>query len=200
MLCELAENLADAREPPRDVRLLCCLYLICSFCAGWATWRDCEIASGTSYRFARLAQGYTGAVERRKPVKYDEFIEGVSQRANIPPDEAVVLARATLETLSERISGGEARDLAGQLPRALQAALLPSREPAEQFRIEEFIRRVSERAVLDTPLAWEGARAVIATLRDAVSANEFDDVIAQLPKDFRELLTPVSRWSAGPQI
>ncbi len=133
-------------------------------------------------------------------MKYDEFIEAVSQRANIPPDEAVVLTRAALETLSERISGGEARDLAGQLPRVLQAALLPSNEPAEQFRIEEFIRRVSERAVIETPLAWEGARAVVTTLRDAVSGGEFDDVITQLPKDFRELLTPVSRWSAGPQI
>lgn len=133
-------------------------------------------------------------------MKYDEFIEAVSQRANIPPDEAVVLTRATLETLSERISGGEARDIAAQLPRAMQAALLPTKEAAEVFRVEEFIRRVSERAVLDTPLAWEGTRAVITTLRDAVTAGEFDDVMNQLPKDFRELLTPVSRWSAGPQI
>jgi uncharacterized protein (DUF2267 family) len=133
-------------------------------------------------------------------VKYDEFIEAVSQRANIPPDEAVVLTRATLESLSERISGGEARDLAAQLPRALQAALLPSKEQSEQFRVEEFIRRVSERAVIDTPLAWEGSRAVVTTLRDAVTVGEFDDVMNQLPKDFRELLTPVSRWSAGPQI
>jgi uncharacterized protein (DUF2267 family) len=133
-------------------------------------------------------------------VKYDEFIEAVSQRANIPPDEAVVLTRATLETLSERISGGEARDLAAQLPRALQAALLPTKDKAEQFRVEEFIRRVSERAVLDTPMAWEGSRAVMTTLRDAVTLGEFDDTMAQLPKDFRELLTPVSRWSAGPQI
>lgn len=133
-------------------------------------------------------------------MKYDEFIEAVSQRANIPPDEAVVLTRATLQTLSERVSGGEARNLAGQLPRALQAALMPSKEPGEPFRIEEFVRRVGERAVIDTPLAWEGARAVVTTLRDAVSLAEFDDVIAQLPKDFRELLTPVSRWSAGPQI
>jgi uncharacterized protein (DUF2267 family) len=134
-------------------------------------------------------------------VKYDEFIEAVSQRANIPPDEAVVLTRATLETLSERISGGECRDLAAQLPRALQAALLPTRKnQPETFRVEEFIRRVSERAVIDTPLAWEGSRAVVTTLRDAVTLGEFDDVINQLPKDFRELLTPVSRWSAGPQI
>jgi uncharacterized protein (DUF2267 family) len=138
--------------------------------------------------------------ERRYPVKYDEFIEAVSQRANIPPDEAVVLTRATLETLSERISGGEARDLAAQLPRAMQAALLPVKEHGEQFRIEEFVRRVSERAVIDTPLAWEGARAVITTLRDAVTLGEFDDIMAQLPKDYRELVTPVSRWSAGPQI
>jgi uncharacterized protein (DUF2267 family) len=133
-------------------------------------------------------------------VKYDEFIEAVSQRANVPPDEAVVLTRATLETLSERISGGEARDLASQLPRAMQATLLPTREHSEQFRVEEFIRRVGERAVIDTPLAWEGARSVMTTLRDAVSLGEFDDIMAQLPKDFRELLTPVSRWSAGPQI
>ena len=69
-------------------------------------------------------------------MKYDEFIEAVSQRANISPDEAVVLTRATLETLSERISGSDARALAAHLPRALQAALLAAEEPAERFRVE----------------------------------------------------------------
>lgn len=154
-------------------------------------------------RFARCPSGYAGAIAlvgAEDAVKYDEFIETVSQRANISPDEAIVLTRATLETLSERISGDVARDLAAQLPRALQAALLAARRSSERFRVEEFVRRVSERAVLDTPLAWEGTRAVVTTLRDAVSDGELDDVIIQLPKDFRELLTPVSRWSAGPQI
>jgi uncharacterized protein (DUF2267 family) len=41
---------------------------------------------------------------------------------------------ATLETLNERITGGEARDLAAQPPEEIQPALRPKAEEAEHFR------------------------------------------------------------------
>ena len=52
---------------------------------------------------------------------------------------------ATLETLNERLTGGEAKDLAAQLPKEVQPALQPKTEEAEAFSLEEFYRRVAER-------------------------------------------------------
>jgi uncharacterized protein (DUF2267 family) len=51
---------------------------------------------------------------------YDEFIEAVEQRAHVERDVAEQATRATLETLSERLTGGEADDVAAQLPKPLR--------------------------------------------------------------------------------
>jgi uncharacterized protein (DUF2267 family) len=49
-------------------------------------------------------------------VDYQTFIDTEAQRAGLPKDQADLLARATLQTLADRITGGEAKDLAAQLP------------------------------------------------------------------------------------
>jgi uncharacterized protein (DUF2267 family) len=120
-------------------------------------------------------------------MKYDEIIAQVAERTGLFEGDAVALTRATLATLSERISGGEARDLAAHLPGPLQDALLPTREQAEAFGFQEFVNRVAERCRRE-PTAVKGAvNAVLATLREAVKPGEFDDVLGQLPRDFHRL-------------
>ena len=49
-----------------------------------------------------------------------EFLEVVEREADVAPPDAMRAVHATLETLGERISGGEAHDLAGQLPPELR--------------------------------------------------------------------------------
>jgi uncharacterized protein (DUF2267 family) len=121
-------------------------------------------------------------------MRYEEFIDAVAERAGVSPDQAEVLTQATLETLAERLSGGEALDLADQLPKGLQESLQPREEEAERFRLEEFVRRVSERADVDVALAWDGVSAVLTTLSEAVASGEFDDVMSQLPAEFGEMM------------
>jgi uncharacterized protein (DUF2267 family) len=123
-------------------------------------------------------------------MKYDEFIARVAENAGVSSAEAEKLTSATLETLAERISGGEARDLAAQLPLPLQDALLPASEEAEGFSFKEFVRRTAERAGMDAAVAEIGVDAVLVTLRDAVTPGEFDDVLSQLPQDFKRLGAP----------
>jgi uncharacterized protein (DUF2267 family) len=121
-------------------------------------------------------------------VDYDGFVREVAARADVSRPEATVLARATLQTLGERLTGGEASDLAAQLPKELKEWLVGSAQPtAEAFRLDEFIRRVSERANVPPGEARQGARAVFLTLRDAVTGGEFTDMMSQLPKEFAEL-------------
>jgi uncharacterized protein (DUF2267 family) len=123
-------------------------------------------------------------------MKYDEFVDAVAIRAGVSLAEAEVLTDATLQTLSDRLTAGEARDLAAQLPRGLQESLQPRYEQADRFGLEEFVRRVGNRAGMDLPVAWHGMRAVLATLRGATSTGEFQDVINQLPNEFQKALQP----------
>jgi uncharacterized protein (DUF2267 family) len=119
-------------------------------------------------------------------VNHAEFVGRVAERTGTPPERAEILARATLETLAERLTGGEAADLAAQLPVALQDPLRKRAESAEAFGLEEFVRRVSERARLDPAAATDRVSAVLMTVREAVSGGEFEDVLSQLPQEFRE--------------
>jgi uncharacterized protein (DUF2267 family) len=124
---------------------------------------------------------------------YDQFIQAVASRAGVSPEQATVLTHATLQTLADRISGGEANDLADQLPEGLDEHLRkpPTREFAEPFGLGQFVERVMVRAGVDGVLANTGVRAVLTTLREAVTGDEFDDMVAQLPKEFREMIEPV---------
>jgi uncharacterized protein (DUF2267 family) len=120
-------------------------------------------------------------------MKYEEFISRVAQNAELSEEDAARLTRATLATLAERITGGEAQDLAAQLPAPLQTALISAHENAEPFSFEEFVERTAERAGTDPDVAEVAIDAVFATLRDAVTPGEFDDVLSQLPADFHRL-------------
>jgi uncharacterized protein (DUF2267 family) len=124
-------------------------------------------------------------------VNYPEFIATVTERArNIPKDEAEAITRAALQTLGERITGGEARDLAAQLPKELQPYLESAPEPPETFGLDEFVRRVSQRAGVSPDDARDGVYGVMQTLQDAVTFGEFEDVMSQLPKEFWALAKP----------
>lgn len=124
-------------------------------------------------------------------MNYETFIDKVAERAGVQSEQALILTRATLQTVADRLTAGEALDLAAQLPKPLQMPLRPSRETAERFSLAEFTRRVAERAGVDEAAAANGIRAVFATLREAVTSGEFDDLLAQLPSDFAEVAEPV---------
>jgi uncharacterized protein (DUF2267 family) len=133
-------------------------------------------------------------------VDRDQFIELVRRRAGVPASRrldgmpstdtemAETLTRATLQVLAQRISGGEARDLAVQLPSPFEEWLRPEHEHAEPFDLEVFIQRVADRALVDFEAARAGVKAVFETLREAVTGDEFKDLLAQLPREYTTLL------------
>jgi uncharacterized protein (DUF2267 family) len=123
---------------------------------------------------------------------YKTFTKTAAERAGMPEDTAERVERATLRTLADRISGGEAQDLASQLPDPLKDSLRPPGEQAESFDVDEFVRRVAERADVGREEARTGATAVLTTIREAVTSGEFEDVVSQLSQDYRELVGPMS--------
>jgi uncharacterized protein (DUF2267 family) len=103
-------------------------------------------------------------------------------------EQAERAIEATLRTLAERITGGEAEDVARVLPEELRPFLFPTREEAEPFGLDEFYRRVADRAGVDRATAARHASAVFAALGVAVAPGELRDMAAQLPQEYEPLL------------
>jgi uncharacterized protein (DUF2267 family) len=130
-------------------------------------------------------------------VDYHGFIGTVSERAHAPPEEAERASCATLQTLAERLTAGEAEDVAERLPGPLRACL--HRAGAyEPFHADEFLRRVALRARLDPSHAERDARAVFVALRHAIGPDEFDDLRSELPRDLESLLDDALREPPPP--
>ncbi|MEV1147573.1 DUF2267 domain-containing protein [Micromonospora sp. NPDC049799] len=123
-------------------------------------------------------------------MNYDTFIVQVARRTGSSSEQAVELTRATLETLADRLTGGEVLDLAAQLPQPLQVVVKGGGEAAERFGAAEFVARVAARAHVDEETARDAARAVFTTLREAITGAEFDDVAMQFPRDYRDVVEP----------
>jgi len=134
-------------------------------------------------------------------MKYDEFIAEAQRRTRSGSrEEAEAATAATLMTLSERLAGGEAKDLASQLPVEIGQFLLgPTSGMGQPFSLDEFFWRVSEREGVDLNDATFHARVVSALVAEAVTMGEIENVRAQLPKDFAQLFN-VENEGAVPEI
>ena len=116
------------------------------------------------------------------------FLELVEQAAAISPEEAQEAVRATLCTLAERITRGEAQDIAPFFPGEFRELLTSGPEPAEPFGVAEFVRRVAKRERVDGSTAMRHVRAVFTALARVASLDALSSLQAQLSKDFDPLL------------
>jgi uncharacterized protein (DUF2267 family) len=128
-------------------------------------------------------------------VDYGEFVTTVEREAGLLRPEARRAVRAALETLGERLSGGEARDIAQRLPEQLRPFVSDGEEP-EPFGVEEYLQRVARREEVDEATAARHALAVFTALGRAVGRDEVEDMAAELPKDFA-LLVAAAEAAAG---
>ncbi|WP_433393279.1 DUF2267 domain-containing protein [Micromonospora sp. KLBMP9576] len=125
-------------------------------------------------------------------MRFPLFVDAVSRRAGLPTAQAATIARAVLQTMVERVSG----DPAGDPPDDLDGYLAgsgPAADPSAPLDPADFVRRVGERAGLDEDTARAGIGAVFATLRGAVTVDEFRDMVARLPRDFDGTTQPIPR-------
>ena len=135
--------------------------------------------------------------------EYEQFIKTIQHKADLSWEDAERAAVATLRTLGERLSAGEARDIARQLPGDLGEALRTDTD-ASAFGAAEFVRRVADREGVDLDTAERHIRAVFVALVRTLSKQELDDMLAELPKGFAPLFGDADvvrdRPSAPPEI
>ncbi|HMJ90751.1 MAG TPA: DUF2267 domain-containing protein [Candidatus Acidoferrum sp.] len=121
----------------------------------------------------------------------------VQHRAQLAStEEALRAIRCTFETLAERLSFDEAKDVSAQLPREL-ATYFAVPEHSVRMSLDQFFHRTSEREQVALPKAIHHARVVIEVLEEAVSAGEIKHVRAQLPHDWDPLFESGSQGHLG---
>jgi len=121
-------------------------------------------------------------------MQMNEFVGQVQQGARLPDmDQALNATRATLETLAERLGADESRHLATQLPAGLGKYLDGREAGAGSFSSDEFLKRISAREGVGPPDSACHARAVLETLRHAVSTGEMREVLERLSADYARL-------------
>jgi uncharacterized protein (DUF2267 family) len=122
----------------------------------------------------------------------DVFVERVARRAALSPTEARRASEAVMETLAERIAGGEVDDLAEQLPEDLHPALERGKAAtggkAQKMALDEFIERIADREGITYEQALEHTRAVFSALRGTVTEKEVSDILSELPRGYQEAL------------
>jgi uncharacterized protein (DUF2267 family) len=140
---------------------------------------------------AELPAGYAPLLARGRWVDVadlEELTRLVAEQTGLDRAGARRTLEATLETLAERIDGGEVDDLIERLPPELHPALRRGREAsagrATRMPLEDFVRRAAQReGVADPQEATRHLRAVFSALR-ATLGDELLDVKAQLPEDY----------------
>jgi uncharacterized protein (DUF2267 family) len=117
-------------------------------------------------------------------MQYDDFVGKVQNLARLGAQgEAVRATRAILEVLSQRLYGGEAKDLAAQLPDEI-GIFLEQDGANETFGLHKFYEKVGEKEGVDLPDAMHHARSELSVVQEAVSTGEIDHVRGQLPREY----------------
>lgn len=121
-------------------------------------------------------------------MKRDQFLTEVQERAEFDDEQTANDAtEAVLRTLGERIVGGEADDLAAQLPQGIDEYV--ATDEGEQFDFAEFTDRVDDRLDADAS-PKRASQAVASVVADAATTGELQDVVSEFPKNegYGELL------------
>ena len=140
-------------------------------------------------------------------MRYHELVGRVQEEGEFgSQEEAEKVIRATLSSLGECLYRTERRHLASQLPKEAKAFLdeevgsQVTRQGAACLTLQEFYDRVGARADVTRSRAIEQAKAVTAVLQENLPEGEWEHIILEMPKAYRELLTgePASPPSPSP--
>lgn len=145
---------------------------------------------------AELPRSFTPLLPRGpylEVVGADAFLREVADGAGLDLEDADRAADAVLETLSERIAGGEVDDLIERMPIEFHSALKRGRAAVrgqpKPMKLNKFIHTVADREGVAITEAALHTRAVFLALRELLDEEEFRDIAGQLPSDYVELLT-----------
>ncbi|AEH36329.1 DUF2267 domain-containing protein [Halopiger xanaduensis] len=126
----------------------------------------------------------------------DEFYGLVQQAGHLEStDRTQAATEAVLETLGETMTGGEAGDVAEQLPTELASVIEDADHDGAGYDREEFVERVGEHlrgADLESDDAEQYADAVTDALAVALTGGELENLKSQLDSGLHPLFEGVT--------
>lgn len=133
------------------------------------------------------------AVDRTVQKTQDWLAELTKELRTDDASRAWRITKAYLQVLRDRLTASEAAHLAAQLTHLLRGVYYegydPDRQPEMIRERDVFLARIAERAGLnDVSEAEEAVPACTRVLKEHITEGEFDDVLAQLPKEIRDML------------
>ena len=121
-------------------------------------------------------------------MKTPEFVNSVARKTKMSETDAERMAHAFLQTLSERLTPKEAKDLAAQLPNGLSETVRKMHTgEVKPYTADEFIKLFALRHDCGRAESERHAKAIWETLTEAVSAGEIDRVRTELSRDYERL-------------
>ncbi len=123
-------------------------------------------------------------------MKYDELLARVRDSGEYDTrEEAERVVRVVLAALGVRLVGGEAKDLAAQVPDQVSEVLTVQADSGGvQVGIEDFLREISRQLGTDsTETARWDASAVLTTLAEGITGGELNQLLSQLPSGYAPL-------------
>lgn len=113
-------------------------------------------------------------------------------------EQAQETIEATLSTLGESITSGEAHDLAKKLPTAFEYALLEREDPVQgPLDLDEFYDRVADRSDLEEGEVRTKVAASMAGVDVIAGEEEMEDARAQLTPEYDEIFAPAETLAKG---
>lgn len=139
--------------------------------------------------FAGLPPDYADLLPMPKPrPTAEEFFAQVQLAGRINSrDQAQRAVHATLQALADRVSAGQANEIALHLPAEVRADLMGAEEQAQPFSLNEFLDRIATIESIDHATAELHAQAVLTAVRVHVPGREWADTLGQLPSDIGRL-------------
>lgn len=122
-------------------------------------------------------------------MQYNEFLAKIQERGEYGSrEETERVTRIVLAVLGLRLAGGEARDLATQVPDQVSDVLLVESGAGRPLGIEEFLNQIATRLNTgsDEAARWD-ASAVLSTLADAIDGGELDQLLSLFPTSYAAL-------------
>lgn len=138
---------------------------------------------------AQFPPSYEVLFEPGEALGRESFADAVQDHGNFESRrEALRAAEATLETLGERLSKGEAQDVARYLPDQAAEWLVPD-TPARalDYSFDEFVEKVASREEASVDAAIEDADAVTDVVAAMVGEEELRQMESQLPETYEPM-------------
>jgi uncharacterized protein (DUF2267 family) len=119
------------------------------------------------------------------------FYRRVMADVGVEREKAERATAAVLHALRDRLTPEEARQAVAQLPRELKEIWASGERlgrTVERMHRRSFYDRVRGEARLTSMTeARDATRAVFGALKEQISPGEADDILAQLPRDLKEI-------------